>query len=884
MARSRASATARSRAAQLANRIRRALLCATIAFSLSCTGTAPRPSEPEGPSSVQGEGERAFLVGTRLAQFPEAIPGDAVLQGRELAVQIEGRGRPTGRLGIAALQHEGGAHDWEAMYPLLAFGGELHEVTLERLELARMRRHPKQPEQPAVVVHGAVETGERRLRVRRVLQLADVPGALHVTTRVAVERGAVPRDLTVVERVGWGGGTPVAPLAGPLLHDTPAEAEWVGRAMSGRAVVVGSPAGSSRIVGRQSDHGRADLLRYTDVFLPTRALARDRFQADSVLVTSLAGLGDAARRFGWARGKPFAEATVMLTVAPPDAEVRLLDAQTGQLVSSARPDADLRAILPIALAAERRSLLLVAAARGREASPRVPLRGPPYAPVTLTIPAGSRLEVVAEHAASGEPIPVRIRVLPRQGTPDPELGPDWAASGAIDTVIAPAGVASIPLPTGYYRVIVTHGPEWSVHDELVELGVRDSTHVYARLEHVVDPGPWVACEFHVHAMPSPDSQVALGDRVASLVAEGIAFAVPTDHNHVTDYSKAIEAQPLQGLASVPGVEVTTVDPALGHFNAFPYPLDPDLPNNGAPEFTNVQPAALFAGLHALDPDLVVQVNHPRLEGGIGYFDAVGYDPRSGRGGELYSDDYDSLEVWNGFDLARREQVDRVFGDWLAMLARGRRVAATGSSDSHTIRSEMAGYPRTYVRTKIAGVADARALVRALRQGRAFVTSGPFLNVKVDGKGPGEEVVLTSDAIEVDVHVQAASWMQVNALRVYLGDKLVHRSTLGPPTAVRFAGLANRYERTLRLPVSGPSPLVVAIDGDKELAPIVPRGGVRPFAFTNPIWLVDVETAAPAPVDAGALDEAMPVKDAGAAAGAAPHTHGGHSHGHAAPEP
>jgi hypothetical protein len=357
------------------------------------------------------------------------------------------------------------------------------------------------------------------------------------------------------------------------------------------------------------------------------------------------------------------------------------------------------------------------------------------------------------------------------------------------------------------------------------------------------------------------------------VAEGISFAVPTDHNHVTDYGKAIQAQPLQGLASVPGVEVTTVDPPLGHFNAFPYPLDPDRPNNGAPEYVNVQPAALFASLHGLDPDLIVQVNHPRLEGGIGYFDATGYDARTGQGGELYSDDYDTLEVWNGFDLARREQVDRVFGDWLAMLARGRRVAATGSSDSHTIRSEMAGYPRTYVRAPIAGVADTRALLRALRKGRAFVTSGPFLNVKVDGKGPGEEVVLSEGQIEIDVHVQVPSWMQVNALRVYLGGTLVHRAALGPPTHVRFAGLASRYERTLRLPVSGPAALVVAVDGDKELAPIVPRGGVRPFAFTNPIWLVDVATALPAPVDAGVPGDAAAAPDAGDAA----HGHGGHTH-------
>ena len=55
-----------------------------------------------------------------------------------------------------------------------------------------------------------------------------------------------------------------------------------------------------------------------------------------------------------------------------------------------------------------------------------------------------------------------------------------------------------------------------------------------------------------------------------------------------------------------------------------------------------------------------------------------------------------MEVFNGFDLARPEKVERVFRDWLAILARGQRVVATGSSDSHQVRYQLAGYPRTYI--------------------------------------------------------------------------------------------------------------------------------------------------------------------------------------------
>ena len=48
--------------------------------------------------------------------------------------------------------------------------------------------------------------------------------------------------------------------------------------------------------------------------------------------------------------------------------------------------------------------------------------------------------------------------------------------------------------------------------------------------------------------------------------------------------------------------------------------------------------------------------------------------------------------------------------------------------------------------------------------------------------------------------------------------------------------ATRYTRTVRLPITRSAPLVVAVEGDKELRPFIARGGVRPFAFINPIWL------------------------------------------------
>jgi hypothetical protein len=810
---------------------RRSAWCVLLLCTYGCTTpAAPQTAGRQPPAAVEAGGVRAFVVQKRDARLPHAVPGDALLEGPQLSIEIDGSSSPSRRGALVALRHGTVAHDWESLLPWVWFGGEAHAIEIERSRVARVGGRP------AIVIEGTARTRELELRVERFVELADIGTVVFIRTRVVLARGAAPADLSVVERVRWGGGTPVAPLAGPLLHEQPVSADWIGRAIERRAVALGSPDGPLRIVGQQTEHGRADVLRLTDVWLPLRTLAAGRWQADALLSTSLGGLAEAVRRIGWARNQPFAEVAVTLTVAPPGAEVRVVEADSGDFVSAGNPDAARRVLLPLPEAARGRALAVVAYARGREASARVPLTGPPYTPLELTIPQGSMLSVHAHSAAYGEAIPVRVRVLPRNGTADPNLGPDWASRGAIDTVVAPNGEAHIPLPTGFYRVIVTHGPEWTVHDEDVELDVGEVTPVDARLEHVVDPGPWVACDLHVHAEPSPDSEVELADRVASLVAEGIAFAVPTDHNHVTDYSDAIRAQPLQGLLSVPGVEVTTNAPNYGHFNAFPMRLDPDKPGNGAPTYQGVEPAALFSALHALSPDLMVQVNHPRLEGNIGYFDLTGFDPATGNGNEHYSDAYDALEVWNGFDLARRANVERVFAEWLAEIARGRHVIATGSSDSHTIRSEAAGYPRTYVRASPGGAHDGRALIQALKAGRAFVTSGPFLNVQVNGRGPGDKVFVDGDEADVEIAVQSAPWIDLSALRVYLGGDLVYRGAIDEHALTRTTG-ASRFATMLHVPLRRSAPLVVAVDGDKQLDEVVARRGIRPFAFINPIWLV-----------------------------------------------
>jgi hypothetical protein len=757
------------------------------------------------------------------------VAGDIVLEGPSLSVVVRASGQSDEWGAVVALQQaRGQSHDWESLRPLIAIDGVLHQPRVRSVRLALASKRP------AVVVEASIETASGEVSVERTLRIADVRNVLRISTRVLVIDGPTPRSLQVVERVAFGGATPTAPMHGALQVSVPLEAEWIASAVERNAVLVASLAGAVRVMGHSVDHGRADLIRFTDVWLKTDVGGKGGYGAESVIATSNAGLGQAVRALGWVRGKPFVEAVVVLDTNPPDAQVEVVDMSTGKLVVSALPDEQRRALIPLPESALRSALSVRARAGGIAASESTELRGPPFQPLALTIPESSSMLISVRQTNTGEPLPARVRILPLKGTRPLNLGPEGSASGALDTLIVGTGRATLNLPAGYYRVIVTHGPEWTVDDRTVALGVGKRLELHAELERAIDPGAWIPCELHVHQEPSPDSRVSLEDRVASLVAEGIAFAVPTDHNHVTDLSAAIAAQPLWGLTSVPGVEVTTEQPGFGHFNVFPYPWDPGGIGHGAPEYRGLSPAELFSSLHALDPDLIVQVNHPRIEGGIGYFDAADYHVEDDHGSSLWSDDFDALEVWNGFDLARWSNMQRVFSEWLGMLEHGHRIVATGGSDSHTIRSEGAGYPRTYIRAPLAGVAPGTQLVRALREGRAFVTSGPFLNVRIADHGIGDTVALHTSAVTLEVFVQTASWQQVSTLRVYLGTKLIRSLPIGSPSAITSAG--RRYQRTIRLTIDTPGPLVVTVEGDETLEPVVARRGVKPFAFTNPIWL------------------------------------------------
>src|SRR5690606_2073568 len=121
----------------------------------------------------------------------------------------------------------------------------------------------------------------------------------------------------------------------------------------------------------------------------------------------------------------------------------------------------------------------------------------------------------------------------------------------------------------------------------VALDGQNGVALRAELERSVETGGWLGCDFHLHSAESHDSSISLDDRVLALLAEGVEFAVPTDHNHVTDYAPYVERSGSeQQLGTTSGVEITTL--TWGHFNAYPYPARAE-----PPPFSGVTPAEIF---------------------------------------------------------------------------------------------------------------------------------------------------------------------------------------------------------------------------------------------------------------------------------------------------
>jgi len=372
------------------------------------------------------------------------------------------------------------------------------------------------------------------------------------------------------------------------------------------------------------------------------------------------------------------------------------------------------------------------------------------------------------------------------------------------------GSADVELPAGRaYAFVASHGPEWSVSPDSwpadlgTAIGPTGGETVSLELAHVVDTTGWISGDFHVHGVNSPDSPVALLDRLRTFLAEGVDVLVATDHDYITDYGPylaQLDALPAPATAkkasawlrTVVGEELTTFD--YGHWNGFPLDRNGDDLIGGAVDWAggtgaNKSPKEIHQALRDLPGGAVrvVQANHPR--GNLGWFTHVrldtgdgathacpqqfriagapGCDPATGSATDtaLFDEGFTSMEIVNDFE---EQRIHGRVNDWFTFLSRGLVVTATSVSDTHHKVLVSAGYGRSYVNvgTDDPATLDLSALAQAVNAHKVVASTGAFATLTA--KNAANQTAQIGDLIAsggagqpvtFHAHVETAKWLQ-----------------------------------------------------------------------------------------------------------------------------
>lgn len=429
--------------------------------------------------------------------------------------------------------------------------------------------------------------------------------------------------------------------------------------------------------------------------------------------------------------------------------------------------------------------------------------------IDLALKGSGRLVVdTGFFGAGGESLgrlPAKLSVVPLEGAQRPSgiLG-EFDRGGLITYVPSADGRFDVELPPGRYRIYVTRGFEFTRFKAEIDVAEGETTHVGAFVSHVVDTTGLVGAEFHQHSLGSVDASVPVPVKVLENAAEGVEFAASTDHDNVVDFRPHVEALGLsEHLVCVPGNEVSYQ--GIGHFNVYPWNIDPDDPfrDVGSRLWWQKTLPELFDDVRARAGDPIVQMNHPRSQG-AGVFAAMGLDPTTATRiprappsiptlpPAVYDEWYphfEAIEV-NGslgspelftdegqallHELAQTDATEvPVLADYFALLGAGMKVSAMGNSDSHHPNSGV-GYPRNFLRVEKDDPSevtpdDVRA---AIRGQRVAVGSGCLVELFVGEARPmgKDEAIFEAQRDQVRVRLQAPPFVEVDGLELYVNGR------------------------------------------------------------------------------------------------------------------
>jgi hypothetical protein len=446
---------------------------------------------------------------------------------------------------------------------------------------------------------------------------------------------------------------------------------------------------------------------------------------------------------------------------------------------------------------------LYATAKGHTESARVAVRIAADATTILDFdglePPG-RVEFDVRDAKTGAPLDARIAIAQGQRPVIGYLGgrtyfTELDRKGRVETALAP----------GRYEFAVTSGGSFLARREDVQLEVRSgaTTSVPVRIERLFDPASsgWYSADLHHHSDQAegctPPEYLARAQ-----LAAGLDLLFVSDHDSTGSHQALQAIAERRDLPFVPSIELS---PSWAHFNA--WPLRPGEKMRLDTSTASVD--EVFAEARRLGA-IVLQANHP--------FNPYGYLTNAAAGvvPGKFNSRFELFEVNVTLPGDDAKVLNELWRSWSSE----QRYYLAGGTDVHDVWSYESGQLRTYA--KVAGDLTPQSYAEAVKAGRAYVSNGPLIE---PGLEFGTELKVTSGArFVLPFTLRSVAGLRRVAL-IGAGRVVDVREFPGAPFETQV-----EFER--------------AADGTRWYSIEVEDAAGRK-AYTNPIWIDEVEPPKPA---------------------------------------
>ena len=401
-------------------------------------------------------------------------------------------------------------------------------------------------------------------------------------------------------------------------------------------------------------------------------------------------------------------------------------------------------------------------------------------------------------------------------------------SGQGDHLFHTAGRFTVELPAGTVELTVVKGFEFWPETTTATITAGEVTEITVDLRRMRDMAAegWYSASTHVHSNYGGNLHNTLENLMMMSEAEDqdlVLEQVANKDNRILDYQYF---EPGGGPHTTSTPERLVVvgqeyrPPFYGHVFMF------GMRDHLLSPFTMGYEGTAIESLYPSNTDMFRKA---KAQGAtVGYVHAFGgeRDPLDGNlgGGKGFIVDA-ALGTTDAVEWSDASRAG--FYPLYAVWNNGLRITATGGEDSisNLHRSKLVGSVRTYVHTGTRGL-DMAAWFEGLRAGRAFVSSGPLVELTVDGKMPGEQVALPSDGGTVEIVGRVQSVTSLDRLFLVCNGETVNTVPVGGDGRTAQLRMRHRITRSgwCHLRAEGAT-------GDRY-----PMDVAYVQAFTNPIWL------------------------------------------------